>query len=131
MEKTERKISETLLEFTAPILEFFDGEPTPENVRPAFIVAITAWNAVILDESKKATRFVEETRKLLKTGPELALFDSMVERKKSEYGSDRRLIGDFEVYKEAGEFRLRATAHAPPNVPDTLKQSEYFVNSIN
>ena len=114
MEKIDRKISETLLEFAAPILEFFDGEPTPENIRPAFIVAITAWNAVIFDESKEGTQFVEKTRKLLKTGPELALFDSMVKRKKTEYGSDRRLIGDFEIYQEGGELRLRATAHAPP-----------------
>ncbi len=114
MEKSDRKISETLLEFTAPILEFFDGEPTPENLRPAFIIAVTAWNAVILDESKAGTKFIEKSRKLLKTGPELALFDSMVERKRNDFGPDRRLIGDFEVYQAAGEFRLRATAHAAP-----------------
>ncbi len=59
---TERKISEALPEFAVPILSLFEGEFSPERIQQTFIVAITAWNAVILDQSEKATNFLEQTR---------------------------------------------------------------------
>jgi len=110
----DRKISETLLEFAAPVLSLFEGEPSPARIRPAFIVAITVWNAVILDESEKGTNFVEDARARLGTGQELEIFDALVTRKRMDFASDRRLIGDFEVHKKGGEFRLRAVAHQAP-----------------
>lgn len=112
--KRDRKISETLLEFASPVLSLFGGEVSPERIRPAFVVAVTAWNAVILDESEESTEFIMKARNALGGGPELGLFDILVERKRTEFASDRRLIGNFEVYKKRGEFRLRAFAHEPP-----------------
>ena len=110
----DRKISEALLEFAAPVLSLFEGEPSPTGIRPAFIVAITVWNAVILDESEEGTNFVEDARDRLGTGRELDLFDALVRRKRTDFASDRRLIGDFEVHKKGGEFQPRAVAHQAP-----------------
>ena len=110
------KISETLLEFAAPVFDWAGSLPSKEQLSAALTIAVTAWNSVIFDESVQGTSWVENARSLIVDPRGAALFDALVERKRTVFGADRRAIGDFDVVEgNSGEVRVRATAHrAPP-----------------
>ena len=77
-----RKISETFLDFAAPLLNDLPGEAPEIPARNALIVCFTAWNAVIFSDVLKDDYFVDEVQRLTTGRPEAALayavFDQMV-----------------------------------------------------
>ena len=54
----ERKISETFLDFTSPLLELAPPGAAKEDVEEAFRIAFTTWNAVVFDAVNDDDRFV-------------------------------------------------------------------------
>jgi hypothetical protein len=120
------KISETILDFARPILDLVGGSPTEDQVRQALQLAVTDWNAVILDESVASTDYVQRARSLLHGKPgHLGLFDDLVCRKRTVFAADRRLVGDVQVLSNPkGEARVRITAHAPPPKRKRGRQSD-------
>ena len=46
--------------------------------------------------------------------PQLQAFaEYLIDRKRTQFGDDQRLIGEYTLYRKDGEIRLRAEACAP------------------
>lgn len=41
----------------------------------------------------------------------------MIERKRTHFGDDYRLIGEYKLYRQDGEIRLRAESRNPMSTP--------------
>jgi hypothetical protein len=114
---SERKISETLLDFAQPILECVPENLPPQRLEEYLRLPITIWNAVIVDELGTMPGAVTQARALVAriSNPlQIAVFDSMVERKRTCFGSDHRLIGRHWVRVDPdGTLHIRAEALLP------------------
>ncbi len=109
-----RKISETFLEFAEPLLENEGAPPTAQEAEKVLQLASTIWNAVVYDTVHGNTEWVTRLRNLIAGQPPLvALIEQMILRKRSSFGHDLRLIGEFKILEKDGEWRLRAEARAP------------------
>ena len=113
-----RKISETLLEFAAPLLDTLRDEAPDREIRKALEVAYTAWNAVIFADVLNNNQYIDDVRRLTAgaAGPDI-LMERMIARKRELFGDDARLIGDWSVTRTAGGLSLRADARDPHSLP--------------
>lgn len=113
-----RKSSETLMEFAEPLLEHAPEHLSPQRLEHVLLVPIAIWNAVILDDRGAMPGFLAQTRArvaLAQPSVPLAIFDFMVERKRSCFGDDPRLIGRHSVRVDGdGTFHIQAEARMPP-----------------
>jgi len=113
-----RKISEALMEFAEPLLAHAPDHLSPQKLEHVLLVPITIWNAVILDDRGAMPGFLAQTRArvaLAQPHVSLTIFDFMVERKRSFFGDDQRLIGRHSVRVDAdGTFHIQAEARLPP-----------------
>jgi hypothetical protein len=109
-----RKISETFLDFAAPLLNDLAGDAPEIPARNALIVCFTAWNAVIFSDVLKDDYFIEEVQRLTTGKPEAALLlEQMMTRKRKLFAKDTRLIGNWEVTRTTGGINLHAEAVDP------------------
>jgi hypothetical protein len=111
------KISETFLEFARPLLEVEEGLPAQEEAEAILQIAFVIWNAVVLDTVNGNTRLADDVRSRAADGELLALFDRMIERKKTLYGSDLRLVGAYTVQVQGDQWHVRAQARTPAAQP--------------
>ncbi|MBN2318860.1 MAG: hypothetical protein JXR49_07275 [Acidobacteria bacterium] len=113
----DRRISETFLEFAEPLFGSGDEAPTKEQLETILKVAFTVWNSVVLDTVNGNSQFVKELRRSLagRVIPS-GIVEGMISRKKSLFGNDHRMIGNFHISKKNGEWRLWAEARKPPAV---------------
>lgn len=104
-----RKISETLLEFSAPLLEVLpEGAGEPE-IRRVLMVGVTVWNAVNVADTGRDVLPLEQVLEVARThSSEGALIEMLVERKRGQFGDDRRLIGNWGFRHPAGRLVLWA-----------------------
>ncbi len=103
-----RKISETFLDFAAPLLKDLPGDAPEIPARNALIVCFTAWNAVIFSDVLKDDYFVEEVHRLTAGKPEAALLlELMMSRKRVLFAEDVRLIGNWEVTRTLEGINLQ------------------------
>jgi len=118
-EFSDQKISETFLRFAKPLIECHGAVPTKEQLESALKIAFLIWNAVVFDAAGGISRHENELRRHISTTlPTLEsdrkIVEQMVElmftRKKTTFGKDFRLIGDFRIIKKDGEWRLWAEA---------------------
>jgi hypothetical protein len=110
----DRKISEAFLEFAEPLLEKEGAPPTAREAEKVLQLAATIWNAVVYDTAHGNTEWVTKLRNLIAGQPPLvALIEQMILRKRSSFGHDLRLIGEFKILEKNREWRLRAEARAP------------------
>jgi hypothetical protein len=112
MEK--RKLSDAFLEFIEPILQYF-GNPKPmtQSHDAACALGHVVWNAVILDEldpeMKHLTKAKHQGGNLIELN---CLIDLMATRKKTQYASDKRIIGVYDIrMKEDGSFAIWTEIH--------------------
>ena len=114
---SQRKISETLLDFAQPLLECVPAHLPPQRLEEYLRLPITIWNAVILDELGTMPGAVAQVRSRIAhagNAIQMEAFDSMVERKRASFGSDHRLIGRHWVHVDPdGTFHIRAEARLP------------------
>lgn len=116
------RISETLLRFVEPILRHVPDEAGVKATRSVVSLGVSVWNAEILDRAAGARgSFIDELRKQAALTPEpertqvLQFLDELIERKRTHFASDRRLIGEFDVFDDGGgNWRIRAEARMPP-----------------
>jgi hypothetical protein len=113
----DRKISETFMEYAEPLIGSGEEAPTKEQLDTILKVAFTVWNSVVLDTANGNSHYVNELRRYL-AGHVMpaALVEQMISRKKTLYGNDHRMIGEFRISKKSGEWRLWAEARKPPIV---------------
>lgn len=109
-----RKISETFLEFVAPLLEGLGPRATVDQMEHSLKLGFTTWNAVVYDAINANSRFVDQLRDLTGNDPAISAFlENLIDRKRRLFGNDLRLIGDYQLYRNNGELRLRAEARQP------------------
>ena len=110
----DRKISETFLDFAAPLLRDLPSEAPEGRSREALQVSFTAWNAVIFADVLNDDRHLNEIRRLTADKPEMAvLMEQMIARKRGLFANDARLIGTWEVTRTEDGINLRADARDP------------------
>lgn len=106
-----RKISETFLEFSAPLLESLGKDVTKYKAEQVLKIAFTAWNAVVIDTVKGNSQYVGKLRELTMDDPmSAALIEQMISRKQDMFSGDLRMIGEYRVTQKRGEWRLWAEA---------------------
>jgi hypothetical protein len=110
----DRKISETFLDFAAPLLQEMPAGALEEAFERALKVAYAVWNAVVYADVAGDPRFLRDLRREVEQKPELArLAENLIHRKRSLFGDDWRCIGTWEVRKTGDGFVVRADARDP------------------
>jgi hypothetical protein len=110
----DRKISETLLRFAAPLLHDLPSEAPEHRAREALRVSFTAWNAVVFADVLNDHRYLDAIRRLVADKPETALLmEQLIARKRALFADDERLIGNWEVTRTEDGINLRADARDP------------------
>lgn len=110
----DRKISESFLEFTDPLLDAHGPRATAAQMEQSLQLAFTIWNAVVYKDAAGNTHFIDSVRKHTAHEPELAAFiEQLIARKRSLFGDDHRLVGEFKLRRDGGEWILRAEARDP------------------
>ena len=109
-----RKISETFLDFAAPLLYDLPSEEPEHKARQILSICFTAWNAVIFADVLNENKYLEQIRRLTADKPETAhLIQQMIARKRAHFAHDERLIGTWDVTRTDDGINLRADARDP------------------
>ena len=112
-----RKISETFLEFAAPLLADLPSEEPESKARDGLTIACTAWNAVIFADVLNDNQYVDQIRDLAQNKPEARqMIETLIARKRSLFAEDHRMIGTWEVTRTEDGINLRADARDPYSV---------------
>lgn len=118
----QRKISETIVDFGAPLLGDLDADQSIEIVRAVFTIAITVWNAhVTAMPVWGKPELLEQLKALLRdpnTAPELVkTYAELSERRRAHFHDDPRAVGEWNVqFDHRGRVRLHCEAHVPPSL---------------
>src|ERR1700758_2088856 len=80
----DRKISETFLDFAAPVMGDLPSEAPEHKAREALKVCFTVWNAVVFADVLNNHRFLDDIRALTAANPGTAfLMEQLIARKRS------------------------------------------------
>lgn len=110
----ERKISETLLDFSMPLLEAIGNRATKQQIESVLRITYSVWNAVNFDSIKGGTKYVTMLRETMKKDLiGRGVIEELIKRKQDEFGDDLRLIGEYSLRTIKGEWRLRADVRDP------------------
>ena len=112
------KISETIIEFSKPLLDLTPADPpTIEDLRTVMVLATVAWNLPIMatgdsEEAERLRRVSEEC--IAQTDPAFRqLLDELMRVRLTKYGHDPRQAIVEVVDEGGGEARIAATATLP------------------
>ena len=123
MAKPHRKISETFLDFAAPLLERLPSEDLDRRIDNALQIAYTAWNAVIFADVLNNHRYIDMVRGLTADSVGPAMFvEEMIARKRRLFADDTRLIGTWTVTRTERGINLHADARDPHSLPPPDQQ---------
>ena len=100
------KMSEVIEDFAEPLLSRAES---PEDVKTALLVAMTAWNYSLLDEEAKAEPDNPHS-KLLADPNARSIFDSLLERERLLFPDNRRAIIDFELIPNGTEYQFNVVS---------------------
>lgn len=113
-----RKVSETLLDFAAPLIEMFDHTTTLAAVENVLQLATAVWNAVVFAEHGNSS-YLADLRSRSSGGPPgyPALLKLLTGRKQTEFAADDWLVGEVRVAPPRGpqeSFYVIVEARVPP-----------------
>ena len=120
VEIPQRKISETIIDFGAPLIAQLDAGQPIEIVRCVFAIVITVWNAHVmampvwgqpqlLDQLGELLGSPSAPAQLIDTYAELAA------RRQQRFAEDPRAVGEWSVtIDQQGRVRLHCDARVPP-----------------
>ena len=119
----DRKISETFLDFAAPLMSDLPSDALEQKVREVLKVCFTVWNAVIFADVLQSHRFLDEIRGLTAAQAGTAfLIEQLIARKRSLFAQDERMIGNWVLTRTSDGIHLHAEACDPYSTP--LAQGE-------
>ena len=100
-----RKMSEVLLDFAEPVLEIFDH---PEDFKATISLAALCWNCSFLqanEQRKSLNNLINKSEPTARIEIEDCI-RMLMERKKTVFANDRRMIANFEVVEQRDGSRL-------------------------
>ena len=115
-----RKISETIIDFGAPLISDLDPSQPIEIVRSVFTIVIMVWNAHVMAMPVWGRpQLLEQLGELLRTpGTAPQLIDTcakLAARRQERFTDDPRAVGEWSVViDQAGRVRLHCDARVPP-----------------
>ena len=117
-----RKISETIIDFGAPLIFDLDKNQPIEIVRSVFTIVITVWNAHVMAMPVWGKpQLLEQLGELLRalgTAPEM--LDTCAEltaRRQLHFADNPRAVGEWKIeFDHAGRVRLHCDARIPPSL---------------
>ena len=114
-EPPQRKIAETFLDFADPIVETLPEDASAAQMEYALKIAYTVWNAMVLHEVKGDRYSLDLIQAAVGQDPDVTtLVSALIERKRTRFGSNHRLIGIYHIIEKHGELILRADVRAIP-----------------
>ena len=113
-----RKSSETILDFGEPLISQLDPSQTKETVHRIFEIVIMVWNAHVLATPRwSQPQFLADLQVRLldpRMPPEMIeAHRVLADRRAKLFAKDLRAVGEWSVYHDGGEWRLRCDARAP------------------
>jgi len=116
----DRKNSDTFLQFAAPLLDAFEPIVTEAQMEQPLKIAWTVWNAVIYADAAGNSRHLDGVRASMDRDSESKqLVEALIDRKRTLFDDDHRLIGEYKLFRRDGEIRLRAEARDPTSTKQT------------
>ena len=116
----DRKVSETFLDFGAPLMATMPDNASEASVEKVLSIAFVVWNGTILDDVNGNNHYLTQLRKQAADDSVLqALLAQLVRRKRTLFADDERLIGNYKVTRKGGELNLWAEARDPHSIPRT------------
>ena len=118
----KRKISETVIDFGAPVLRDLDQEQSIEIVRATFSLVITVWNAHVMAMpvwgNPEALKQLEEILRAPGTAPQMiAACADLATRRQQHFANDPRAVAEWRVAVDnRGHARLHCDARVPPSL---------------
>ena len=114
MDRRSLKISQTFIDFVKPVMPPIDENTTEDQIRTIFELGFMVWNAFLLDSVNKNDFHNEYIENLLSENPGFDMFiKPLIERRKTLFANDKRMIGNFTVTYKDGNLNVRAEARAP------------------
>lgn len=112
----DRKISETFLDFAAPLCVNVENQ---EQIEEILKIAFVIWNSVVLDTLNGNHEQVALLRQTAAQDPIVAaISEQMITRKETLYADDQRLIGDFKFILRNDVWYLRVETRVPIGDPE-------------
>jgi hypothetical protein len=110
-QQTDRKISEVFLEFSEPLWVREDHKATRVEIERALKIAWLAWNSAVTDALRGEKEALGRLRENLVDAPEvLTVCELMLRRKMRLYAHDLRLVINYQIVGDDGEWRLQVKA---------------------
>jgi hypothetical protein len=114
---TERKISETFVDFSMTVLDAIGNGATKQQIESVLRITYLVWNAVSFDTIKGGAKYVMMLRQTIgKDFIGRSIIEELIVRKQNEFGDDLRLIGEYSLRMVKGEWRLRADVRDPSGI---------------
>lgn len=114
LQHPDRKISDTLLQFAKPLLESLSQNSSEDDFRQTLQLAWMVWNTVVYADVAQEDKMLKMLMATIADETEFRiLIASLIDRKRTLFADDHRLIGEFELHYQNGELRLRAEAGDP------------------
>jgi DNA-binding HxlR family transcriptional regulator len=112
-----RKISETFLEFSSPLLDAIGQSATKDQVEKVLQITYSVWNSIVLDAARGGEKNISMLRETIKDDQiGSTMIEQLISRKMELYADDLRLIGEFSISQKRGKWRLRADARDPSTI---------------
>jgi len=115
------KISETILEFGKYVILELPSGYSKDEFETAITIIITTWNAVVMDAWGKDNRYESQLLSTMKAAPKEIQIEirRLIKRKKNEFGSDPRAVGNHWIREQDGElvFGCDARLHVENTLP--------------
>jgi len=114
MDRPSLKISQTFIDFVKPVMPPVDENTTEDQIRTIFEIGFMVWNAVLLDSVNNNDYYIGYIEEILSQNPGFDFFiNPLIERRKTLFANDKRMIGNFTVTYKDGNINVRAEAKAP------------------
>ena len=117
MDKPNGKISQIFIDFVKPVMPEVDENTTEHQIKTFFEIGLMVWNAVLLDsvDPDNNNNNMDWIEDLLSKEPGYKLFiEPLIERRKTVFANDKRMIEDFTLTYENGDLEVRAKAGPMP-----------------
>jgi len=107
------KISDAFMEFAKPMLDRLGPNWTSAARDDRLKIAFTIWNAVVYADNVGDGSILDKLKRASSDTKFVQLINQLIERKRTLFGTDDRLVGDYKFIKKGRKIFFRVEAHDP------------------